>query len=90
MAYDNFYAPSNASSNWHPSVVHYGEHTKGARPSTRDKHTSTRSGSNYGENRNNKRGDNNKKYKKPANPNKKKTEIACGKDGFKDGILEAD
>lgn len=28
MAYDNFYAPSNASSNWHPSVVHYGEHTK--------------------------------------------------------------
>lgn len=86
MAYDNFYAPSNASSNWHPSVVHYGEHTKGARPSTRDKHTSTRSGSNYGENRNNKRGDNNKKYKKPA----KKTEIACSKDGFKDGILEAD
>lgn len=52
--------------------------------------TSTRSGSNYGENRNNKRGDNNKKYKKPANPNKKKTEIACSKDGFKDGILEAD
>jgi len=35
MAYDNFYAPSNASSNWHPSVVHYGEHTKGARPRTR-------------------------------------------------------
>ena len=48
------------------------EHTKNARSSTKDKHTKHRSGSSYGESRNNNRGDKNKKYSKPSNPNKKK------------------
>lgn len=48
------------------------EHTKNARPSSHDKHTKTRSGRQYGENRNNNRGDKNKKYWRKFNPNKRK------------------
>jgi hypothetical protein len=44
----------------------------GARNSTSDKHTKTRSGSSYGKNRNINRGMKNKKHEHPINPNKRK------------------
>ena len=72
IAYDNYFSPKCIPLTPNPPVIYYGEHTKNARPSTRDKHTFTRSGSSYGENRNNKRGDKNRKYRRKQNPNKKK------------------
>jgi len=54
------------------SITVNAEHTKGARNSTRDKHTKTRSGISYGQNRNMSRGDKNKKHEHPMNPNKRK------------------
>lgn len=49
-------------------------HRKGARKSTKEKHTDRRAGEQYDLNQNEKRGKRNKKYKKPPNPNKKKKE----------------
>ena len=54
------------------AIIVKAEHTKGARPSTRQKHTKTRAGSSYGKQRNQNRGYRNRKYEHPQNPNKKK------------------
>ena len=54
------------------SITINATHTKGARNSTSDKHTKTRSGSSYGHNRNMNRGLKNKKHEHPINPNKRK------------------
>ncbi|WP_289739898.1 RHS repeat domain-containing protein [Muribaculum intestinale] len=63
---------SNSDIDISSAVVQYKSHTKNARGSTSDKHTATRSEKTYGEARNNKRGDKNKKYQKTPNPNKRK------------------
>ena len=47
-------------------------HRKGKRPSTKQKHTERRAGEIYDEVQNEKKGEKNKKYKKDANPNKKR------------------
>lgn len=47
------------------------EHTKGKRPSTKQKHTDRRSGTTYGKDRNAKRGSKNRKAEHPTNPNKR-------------------
>ena len=55
------------------SLVNFAaEHLKNKRPSTKDKHTRTRSGNVYDKSQNSKRGAKNKKFKPRANPNKKK------------------
>ncbi len=46
-------------------------HRKGKRPSSKQRHTDRRAGELYDEVQNEKKGDQNKKYKKKANPNKK-------------------
>ena len=50
----------------------YQEHRSNKRKSTYDNHTKRRPGQVYGENRNNSRGDKNKKYKPQPNPNKQR------------------
>lgn len=54
------------------SVLQASEHTKNQRPSTRQKHTKRRAGMTYGSNRNDNRGNKNKKRQHPINPNKRK------------------
>jgi len=51
---------------------HREEHSSKKRNSTTDKHTARRPGDTYGKNKNNKRGDKNRKYVKPDNPNNPK------------------
>ncbi|HAS39833.1 MAG TPA: hypothetical protein DCS93_05110 [Microscillaceae bacterium] len=48
------------------------EHRTNKRKSNWNKHTNRRAGKQYGTNKNNNRGNKNKKYAKPTNPNKKK------------------
>ena len=48
------------------------EHIKNRSKKNWDKHTNHRSGVDYGMNRNDKRGNKNKKYIKPENPNRRK------------------
>jgi hypothetical protein len=52
--------------------VYMAEHTKNPTPSNRDKHTKRRAGKTYGKVKNQNRGDKNKKYEHPVNPNKKR------------------
>ncbi|MCR4811462.1 MAG: RHS repeat-associated core domain-containing protein [Bacteroidales bacterium] len=54
------------------SVQKYSEHVKGARSSTWNKHTKKRPGELSGKNRNDNRGDKNKKHQSHPNPNKQK------------------
>ncbi len=56
----------------------YSEHTKGARPSTKDKHTRPRSGDFKNQNQEAKKGDKNRKYHRPPNPNKRKNNKSEG------------
>ena len=51
---------------------HRERHRSNKQAANHDKHTGRRSGDTYGKNKNNKRGDNNRKYVKPENPNKPK------------------
>lgn len=48
------------------------EHTKGKRPSTKQKHTKRRPGETYGKHRNEPRGNKNRKREHPINPNKRR------------------
>ena len=55
-----------------PNIQQYEEHTRGARNSTWDKHTQKRSGQVTGQQRNDNRGNKNRKFQPQPNPNKKK------------------
>lgn len=54
------------------SPFYEAEHIKNRSKKNWDKHTNHRSGVDYGMNRNDKRGNKNKKYIKPENPNRRK------------------
>lgn len=54
------------------SVKTYSDHSTNRNRANYDKHTKTRSGKTYGENRNNNRGNRNKKHTHPVNPNKRR------------------
>ena len=72
IIYEGYTAINSFLSNSKDAIVIKAEHTKGTRPSTKDKHTKHRAGKSYGQQRNMNRGAKNKKYEHPMNPNKKK------------------
>lgn len=55
-----------------PNILRFEEHTRGARNLTWDKHTQKQSGQVTGQQRNDNRGDKNRKFQPKTNPNKKK------------------
>jgi len=55
-----------------PNIQPFAEHTSGARKSTYDKHTKKRPGQVSGQQRNDNRGNRNRKFQPQTNPNKKK------------------